>query len=400
MDHISQNKDFFKELYAYLNKNPQSLKTLFEQKVAQLGLSNRQIENGLDIERKSLLAILDMDAQRVDVINLIKIGSFLDLNVEETLKIFAANLPTSQIHEIEKVRNFNFIIKNFDITTLKSVKILESVRDFEEIENRLKTFFGIGSIYDYERTIGAAFSKTKRPATNKMLDFWVKSTYAFFEKVNNPNPYQREALKMLVPKIKPCTMEVKKGLQTVVRALFNVGVTVVFQPYLPKTQVRGATFFVEGKPCIALTNLNQNYATIWFALMHELYHVLFDETEIQLNTYHLTGENDLFLLNEHKANDFAKQYFISDEKSKYIYPFIQEKVVIEQYAKKIQIHPSLIYNFYCYDKQKEGKNYWAMFQKYQPDLSEATKNISIALWDKATIAESVSIIQSLIKNYE
>jgi Zn-dependent peptidase ImmA (M78 family) len=341
-----------------------------------------------------------MDAQRVDVINLIKIGSFLELDVDETLKIFAANLPTAQIREIEKARSFNFIVKNFDITALKSVKILESVRDFVDIENRLKIFFGIESIYDYERTIGAAFSKTKRPATNKMLDFWVKSTYAFFEKVNNPNLYQREALKMLVPKIKPCTMEVKKGFQTVVRALFNIGVTVIFQPYLPKTQVRGATFFVQGQPCIALTHLNQNYATLWFALMHELYHVLFDEADIQSNTYHLTGENDLFLLNEHKANDFAKQYFLSDEKSKYIYPFIQEKVVIEQYAKKIQIHPALIYNFYCYDKQQEGKNYWAMFQKYQPDLSEATKNVNIALWDKTTIAESVSIIQSLTKNYE
>ncbi|MEN9612315.1 MAG: hypothetical protein RLZZ628_3129 [Bacteroidota bacterium] len=400
MDHINKNKDFFKELYAYLNDHPQSMKALFEQKVAQLGLSNRQIENGLDIERKSLLAILDMDAQRVDVINLIKIGSFLDLGVEETLKIFASNLPIAQIREIEKARIFNFIVKTFDINALKSVKILESVRDFEEIENRLKFFFGIDSIYDYERKIGAAFSKTKRPATNKMLDFWVKSTYAFFEKVDNPNSYQRETLKMLVPKIKPCTMDVKKGFQTVVRALFNVGVTVIFQPYLPKTQVRGGTFFVHGKPCIALTNLNQNYATLWFALMHELYHVLFDEADIQLNTYHLTGENDLFLLNEHRANDFAKQYFISDDKSKYIYPFIQEKVVVEQFAKKIQIHPSLIYNFYCYDKQKEGKNYWAIFQKYQPDLSEATKNINIALWDKTTIAESVSIIQSLIKNYE
>jgi hypothetical protein len=33
---------------------------------------------------------------------------------------------------------------------------------------------------------------------------------------------------------------------------------------------------------------------------------------------------------------------------------------------------------------------WALFQKYQPDLSEATKNVNIALWDKTTIAESVS----------
>jgi Zn-dependent peptidase ImmA (M78 family) len=394
---LGKNKDFFRELFSYFNKKPHSLKTLFEKRVEELGLSSRQIENGLDIERKSLIAILDKEAQRIDVINLIKIGSFLDLDFDETIKILIANMPVDSIKEIEKARKFNFIVKHFDIASLKSSKFFESVRDFDEIEKRLKQFFGIDSIYDYEKEIGAAFSKTKRPSNNKMLDFWVKSTYSYFEKLGNPNEYNREILKELIPKIKPCTTDTKKGLQTVSKALFNIGVTVIFQPYLLKTQVRGATFFVNDKPCIVLTDLNKNYATVWFALLHELYHVLFDETEIKTNTYHLTGENDLFIMSENKADNFARQYFLSDEKAKYIYPFINDKVVVDMYSKKIQIHPSLIYNFYCFDKANEGKNYWGMYQKYEPDLSESIKNINTSLWDKESIEESVITIQELNK---
>jgi len=58
--------------------------------------------------------------------------------------------------------------------------------------------------------------------------------------------------------------------------LFNIGITIVFQPSLPKTQIRGATFLINDKPCIVITDFNKNYATIWFALIHELHHVLFD----------------------------------------------------------------------------------------------------------------------------
>lgn len=390
-----KNTDYFKELYSYLDGNPPNLKELFENRAEVLGLSFRQVESGLNIERKSLNAILDKEGQRIDAINLLKIGSFLDHSFEETFKIFIANLPVELIKELEKARRFNFIVSNFDIKALKSAKFFESVADFDEIENRIKSFFGIESIFDYEREIGASFSRTKRSYNNKMLDFWVKATYAYFEKVQNPNPFDRKGLKEVIPRIKASTRDTKNGLRNVCKALFNLGITVIFQSYLPTTQVRGATFFVNGKPCVVLTNFNKNYATLWFALLHELYHVLVDLEDIQTNTYHLTGESDL-LLSEEKANDFAREYFLAADKTKYIYPFIHDKLIIERYADKLQIHPSLIYNFFCYDKNKEGGNYWAAFQKYMPDMSETTKNLNTQLWQKETIAESAEEFKGLI----
>lgn len=394
---MNSNKlDFFKELYSYLNDKPINLKELFGQRTEELGLSNRQLESGLNIERKSLNAILEQDAQRIDVINLLKIGSFLNKDFEDTIKILVANLPIESIKELERARRFNFIVNNFDIKALKSARFFDSIAEFDEIENRLKLFFGLQNIFDYERQIGAVFSKTRRNGNNKMLDFWVKSTYAYAEKVNNPNDFDRSALKEIIPKIKSQTRDIKKGLPTVIKALYNIGVTVIYQTYLPNTQVRGATYIINNKPYIIITNLNKNYATLWFALLHELYHVLFDFDEIKNNTFHLTGENDLLILSEDKADNFARQYFLTDDRAKYIYPFIHEKIIIERYAETIKIHTSLIYNFYCHDKDKEGKNYHGAFQKYMPDITEITQSLNATIWQKETIEDSVAEFNNLL----
>lgn len=393
---MKKNKEFTGELYSYLAENPPLLKDIYEKKVNELVLSQRQVESILGIERKSLQSILNKEAKRVDVSNLLKLGTFLNLGFEETIKIFAANLSPEQIKDIEKSRRLTFIANNFDLKNLKSIKFFESVNEFDQIEERIKQFFKLDNIFDYEKKIGAAFSRTKKSYNNKMLDFWVKSAFAYLEKLGNPNDYNRDKLKELIPLIKPYSRDVRKGLRTISRALYAVGVTVIFQPYLPTTQIRGATFIVNDKPCIVITNFNKNYATLWFALLHELYHVMFEFEIVGTNIFHLTGEPNLFLMDEDAANGFARQYFLSYEKSKYIYPFIHNKMLVERYAEQNQTHPSLIYNFYCYDQQKKGKNYWGAFSKYIPDSKLALKGINIDIWDNETLDQSVEEAKELI----
>jgi hypothetical protein len=36
-----------------------------------------------------------------------------------------------------------------------------------------------------------------------LKDFWIKSSYKYFESVNNPNEFDRKSLIELIPKIKP-----------------------------------------------------------------------------------------------------------------------------------------------------------------------------------------------------
>jgi Zn-dependent peptidase ImmA (M78 family) len=374
-----------------------SLKMLFEKRMAELDLSQNQVEKLLNIERKSLDGILDRTAKRVDIVNVLKLGSFLNLPPEKLLSIYLTEMPSDTIGDLEKARKAIFIVSHFDLANLFKVKFINSKTDFEYIENKINSFFSLESIYQYnDIQLFPAFSRTKRASNNRMREFWIKSAHTFFKSINNPNDFDRSALVELIPKIRPYTMNVEKGLLVVAQALYHVGVTVIFQPSLPTVQARGATFMVNEKPCIVLTDLNQNYPTVWFALLHELHHVLYDMEAIEKNNYHITGELDLLLINEDKANAFAREYLFSADRTKYIAPFIDNEHLIREYAKQSQVHPSFIYSFYNYDKSNQGySNAWSRYKQYFPDLKQTLKNFKLAHWDQ-DIAESIKMIKETV----
>ncbi|NRF37446.1 ImmA/IrrE family metallo-endopeptidase [Pedobacter foliorum] len=377
-----------------------SLKTLFESKLQQYGLTTNQAEKLLSMQKRTLEGILDKSAKRVDVVNLLKLGQFLGLNTEALFKIYLNEASHDIIGELEDAKKKSYIVANFDLKNLYKAGFIQSKTDFDEIENRIINFFGLGSIYEYAtKSYIPAFSRTKRSGNLLMKEFWVRSAYTHFEKINNPNPFNREALVDLIPKIRPYTMNVESGLKIVSQALFNAGVTVIYQPHLPTTQVRGATFCINSKPCIVLTDLNQRYASIWFALMHELYHVLYDLEEIEKQVFHLTGEPDLFLLQEDQANEFSREYLFGKDKVKYIGVYIDNPMLVKEYAKKSQVDPSLVYTYYCFDTEAEGKgSYWAKYHSYQPDVKTALRELNVNTFDKDSIDDTITYLNQHVFN--
>jgi HTH-type transcriptional regulator / antitoxin HigA len=196
-------------------------------------------------------------------------------------------------------------------------------------------------------------------------------------------------LKDIITKIKPYCQDVEDGLTTVCKALYNVGVTVIIQNHLTLTQVRGGTFIVNKKPCIVITDLNKRFTTIWETLLHELYHVLYDLETIKSSGYHLTGEPDLFLI-EDKAEDFSREYFCGYDDYLYIKPHIHNDFIVERFAKDKEIHKSFVYSsFRQFEHRLNSKNYYAAFQDYFPDFSKAVRSLSPMTWKENSI-EAVS----------
>lgn len=374
-----------------------SLKSLFFEKLKMSGLSKTQYENLANIQRRSLDGILDKTSKQTDIINLLKLGEFLELSFEDLLVFHFKDRPVEEIKELQTSMDITFINKSFDIKTLASLGFIEKESTVDDLKERVCNFFQIASIYEYESELNEAlYSKTKRKFSDKMKDFWIKSSYKYFELIDNPNDYSREDLKDLIPKIKPYTQNIENGLLTVFRALYNVGVTVVFQPMLPKTQIRGATFLFNNKPCIVVTDLNKSYPTIWFALLHELHHSLFDLEQLSQSRYHLTGEPDLFLMQEDKANQFASDYLVSEEKMRYIEPLIHNHLMVTKFSKELQVHPSIIYSQFQFRQAELGNNYWAAFKEYFPDVELAKKYLNISNWDVESLEVAASKVKELL----
>ncbi|WP_435137247.1 ImmA/IrrE family metallo-endopeptidase [Formosa sp. A9] len=378
-------------------KTNKDLEKLLKDKLKSTGLSKTHFERLSGIQRKSLDGILKKSSKQTDILNLLKLGEFLELNLEDLLILHFKDRPREEIKDLQNSMDITYINKNFDLKTLASLGFINIDDSVEKLSERICEFFELDSIYDYEKDLNdALYSRTKRPYSDKMKDFWIKSSYKYFELIDNPNEYSRKDLIDLIPKIKPYTQNIEKGLLTVFQALFNIGVTVVFQPSLPKTQIRGATFYINNKPCIVITDLNKNYATIWFALIHELNHVLFDLDTIENTKFHLSGEPDLFLLQEDKANEFASEYLLSSEKMRYIEKLIDNPLIVKRFAKECQIHPCIIYSQYQWRQSELGNNYWGFFKEHFPDINLATKNLNVSNWDAESLRIAAENIRELL----
>ena len=94
-----------------------------------------------------------------------------------------------------------------------------SVTDFEAIEKRIVKFFNLDTLFQYNSYVGAvAFSRSKVLSNDKMREFWIRSAYFQFEKINNPNEYTKTGNEIDVilsnPKLKPIHSELIQIYET------------------------------------------------------------------------------------------------------------------------------------------------------------------------------------------
>ncbi|MBM6670028.1 ImmA/IrrE family metallo-endopeptidase [Phocaeicola coprophilus] len=372
-----------------------SLKDLYIEKKKALRLSDRQIQQILGMDPKTINPILDGTAKHMSFINVIKLAHFLGLSVNDLIKVYIPELDANQIGEIQRARDAGYIVETFDVATLTKMKFFPSGSSSKDMGDKIKRFFGLQSLYDYSNnSLVSAFSRSKRNSNDLMRNFWVQSAYTHFQYINNPNPYNRKELVGLMPKIRPYTRDVKNGLVRVLKALYCVGVTVIYQPSLEKIQVRGATMVVNDNPCIVLSNLQNNYPTLWFTLLHELHHVLYDLDDIKTQAYHISNdEGDLFLMNEERANDFAREYLLSETRLKFVSGYITSHYHVEKLASEWGVHASIIYAVYCYKT-----NEWALYNKYIPKMTDALELLNTHPFERESLKESAQAIKELIYN--
>lgn len=375
-----------------------NVRALFDEKLSAYNLSKTKALKLLNIDKDVFEEIIAGTAKQPNLIHVIKIAGFLDMEIDEFIKIVLQNQSRENIVSIDNARKATFLLRNFDVKTLTKMGFFNSEDDVDALIGRVLNFFGFESIKEFEEQLDEPlYSRTKRSFSDKMKDFWVKSAYRTFRVVNNPNPYDRQKLKELVVKIKPYSQDLKDGLLTVCKALYNIGVTVIFQNYLSTTQVKGATFIIGGKPCIVMTDFNKKYPTLWFTLLHELHHVIFDFETIETSNFHLTGDDDLFLIEE-KADSFARDFFFTVEKFHYIKRYINNPFMVAKFARDNEIHISLVYSFFSWYQEKlYGKNYHAAFKEFYPDYLESVKKLNPVTWDDTSIKAAGQKIKEILE---
>lgn len=375
------NIDISSLLRSYDDRVNKSLKELFDYKIRELNVTQTQALEIMQMTSRSLLAILEGTSSRLDVMSIIKLSKFLEVPMNDIMVLFLESIKNNNLKKVNDIDRRKFILQHFDINELKKEGILEDVSDFDAIERKLVEIFDYSTILDYRKDVlNRAYSSAKLHKPNPMVEYWIEFSRKVFIRINNPNAYDRTALINFFPTIRWHSMNVEKGLWEVVKALYYMGITVIYLPKFKKLHIRGATFSVNKKPCIILTDYRGYYPTLWFALLHELHHVLFDWDDILVNSYHISDKADLYteVEIEEVANNFAREYLFPEQKMKELMPHINNPKYIQEYAKLNHVHPSIPYIFIAYDKNRNGS--WGWVDQFMPDINESlnvVKNISL-----------------------
>lgn len=412
---MADQNDKIRQVNALLNgidfdedysKSSLSLRERFDNRIAELGITPTYVLGILNINYRALEGILDGTQRRIDFVTLTKLARFLGITTNLVVRLYIETLEKNNPDDLKVADKRTFITTNFDLATLRAANIISSISDFDHIEERLTRILGLRSIFDYNTDeIEAAFSSGAiKPRNASTRKYFIEKSRSIFKTLNNPYDYDKEALIKYFPKIRWHSTDVESGLINVIRSLYKLGVTVIFQPKLPSLQLRGATFAVNEKPCIVLTDYRGFYPTLWFALIHELFHVLFDWQEILDKKYHLSDEeSDLFVLKqkEDEANDFAREFLFPAKKmemisDKILSERISDKNYIKRFALDNHVHQSIIYANYAFDNKHE--NFWAKTQKYMPDINSLLNELGNNLGNQATASEFAEYYKTNLLN--
>ena len=373
MEENDKHKDIDALLNRILSENEKvnffPLRELFDQRLSYLEITKNQASNILDADQKTIDSILAGEARKIDFVTILKLSNFLEIPYEELMNKYFKLISDTHNESILLAKKRSFIVNNFDLPRLKKIGFIDGINDFEHIEERINKFFGYKSVFEHAKyKITAAFSSGKRLTGKSSLMFWYATAGQSLERTPNPYEYDREGLIDYFPQIRWHSMNLENGLQLVAKALYKFGVTLIVVPkFNTDLHIKGATLAYRDKPCIVLTKYTDYYATIWFTLIHEIFHVLYDWDEIRKEKYHITGETDSININEAEADNFARQYLFSDDKMEKIVPHISEPRYVKIFAEQNHVHPSIIYTFYS----RDNKNYSRFHKQMTPqfDLS-------------------------------
>ena len=388
------NKDKFSDIDALLRGalKEETLREIFEKRVHELRTNQTGVQKLLKIERRTLNGILDGTTKRANYDKLLSLAGFLKMPVEKLYQMYISLVEEKYTHQHSTSNKKKFIKERFDLTVLKKAGFINSLDDFEEIENKIVSFLGLAEIFEYEtRSFDAAFSdplasKQFRPktCTETTRDFWLTAAKKTATLLDNPYPFNRQSLIDYFPQIRWHSTNVAFGLVNVIKSLFKIGVTVIYQSPFSSLHLRGVTFSVNDKPCIVLTNYKGFYPTLWHALIHELYHVLFDWADISKNKYHLSEDaSELCKIDEREieADNFARDYMFSLNKLEEIKPYMRDSGYVEEVAKNSHVHPSTIYVYYAFENESQDRKAWARARMKNPDISKAVFRFENH-WDK------------------
>ena len=185
----------------------------------------------------------------------------------------------------------------------------------EEMFNEFLTIVGESSIKSLENTIynNHPYLFSHDDGDAKPIYLWLKLCEEQIDLQNNMDDVKdfdynkfKNNYKLLKKLLN--TKDYSLAIKNVRKFLNMFGIVLVIEEALPNSKIKGATTLYKGKPAIYLSNRYRRLDSIYFTLIHEIYHII--NKDYENLGYSVSYEEDE---REKKSNMDTREFFINEE---------------------------------------------------------------------------------------
>lgn len=270
---------------------------------------------------------------------------WLELENKYRLYLLRSQIDTNiNVKEIVEKYKLDYVYKGLKYDYNKMVKEyfdLVGVESVDALEKTMTSLSNVNFMHDKEADKGAIFTWLK--LCEEQIE--IQNNLDTFPKYDHNNLIANQAIiKKLLN-----TTNYSLALKKVKRILNDIGIGLVFEEAVPNAKVRGATTLYQDQPMIYLTTRYKRIDSIYFALIHEIIHLINKDYEKEV--YSLSSDVEE---NELLTNEKTREFFV--ERAKYD-DFIKNKEFNEEeliiFAQKNGIVVDIVLGFLQRDGEVE-----------------------------------------------
>ena len=334
--------------------------------IEALGLSQSEfaLRSGLSIKNVSTLC---SGESNITLEVATKLASFFGNSVEGWI-----NLQTrygvflnEENRRKEYERDYE-IAKTIDRSFIRDCLNLEiDPKNKEKTVDSLRKAFGVGALYNLRHPDIYAFCKSAAIKDISEKNIILRNAWISLAEIRardiKCSKFDREAIIASLPLIRSLTKEDPSIFLPKLMAILNAtGVKLVILPYLSGSNIGGVTKWIAQENCVmvAINDCGKEASRIWFALAHELGHVMNNHKRHMTISYEKGKIEDK---EEREADNFARKTFLDDKAYE---DFVKERRfsidAIEAFSNKEGVADFMVIG----RLKKDGYLPWSAFQEH------------------------------------
>ena len=321
--------------------------------IEDLEMSQCEFAKRLEITDKTLSKLLSGEASLSKEIAK-KMSQMLGTSVEVWLELQKKyEDKCCQIEQLKELERETKCLENIDYSYFSKLNVVTPTKNKKEKVQNLRKYLQVASLCTLGKPDLLAACKTSVPEVEVKhvinANAWIQ-TGINFAKNMVCGPFNEKKLKNSLMEIRQMTMQDPTVFYPrLIKMLSECGVALVALPYLKNSGINGAVKWLNNDKVLLLINDRSKAADLfWFALFHELKHVLQNRKKAVYISYEKKSDSRLTLgaddaESEKDANEFAADFLVPPKQyQKFINAgdFFEEK--IKTFAEEIGVGQGIV----------------------------------------------------------